>query len=119
MRIINVIRDLYFTGGNRSFANRFRTEFPVHQGSDGMVLREVPIPMVALVATAVSVMYNILQVYDFMLMCVTSFMRRSRSGVPEYRRVSNFQQMRILTCIKAMLTRLTTFVTNGRVRFTQ
>jgi len=52
IRIINVIRDLYFSGGTNSFVNRFRMEFPVHQGSDGVVLREVPVPMVALVATA-------------------------------------------------------------------
>jgi hypothetical protein len=40
-----------------SFANRFRSRFPVHQGNDGVVKREVPITMVALVATAVSVTY--------------------------------------------------------------
>jgi hypothetical protein len=33
--------------------------FPVYQHNDGVVLREVPIAMVALVATAVSVIYNI------------------------------------------------------------
>ncbi|KAN0123161.1 hypothetical protein V8E52_003114 [Russula decolorans] len=52
IRIINVIRDLYFGGGAHSFVNRFRSQFPVHQGNDGVVLREVPIAMVALVATA-------------------------------------------------------------------
>lgn len=58
MRIISVIRELYFTGGKSSFAHRFRTEFPVHESEesaeDGNVTREMPIPMVALVATAVS-----------------------------------------------------------------
>jgi Domain of unknown function (DUF6532) len=57
---MNVIRDLYFAGGNNSFALRFRELFPVHQGNDGMVLREVPVPMVALVATAVSATYDLL-----------------------------------------------------------
>ncbi|KAN0125967.1 hypothetical protein V8E52_001174 [Russula decolorans] len=52
IRIINVIRDLYFGGGAHSFVNCFRSQFPVHQGNDGVVLREVPIAMVALVATA-------------------------------------------------------------------
>ncbi|KAN0105102.1 hypothetical protein V8E52_011375, partial [Russula decolorans] len=52
IRIINVIRDLYFGGGAHSFVNRFCSQFPVHQGNDGVVLREVPIAMVALVATA-------------------------------------------------------------------
>lgn len=57
IRILNVIRDLFFSGGNSSFAIRFRSDFPIHQGNDGVVSREVPIPMVALVATAVSVNY--------------------------------------------------------------
>ncbi|KAF8493653.1 hypothetical protein F5888DRAFT_1805981 [Russula emetica] len=52
IRIINIIRDLYFTGGHHSFAHRFRERFPIHQGSNGVVLREVPVAMVALVATA-------------------------------------------------------------------
>jgi hypothetical protein len=45
---------MFFSGGTSSFANRFRGEFPVHQRNDGAVLNEVPIAMVALVATAVS-----------------------------------------------------------------
>jgi len=60
---VNVIRDLYFVGGSNSFARWFHEQFPVHQGNDGMVLREVPMPMVALVATAVtpvSATYNLL-----------------------------------------------------------
>jgi len=52
IRIANVIRDLFFLGGNSSFATRFRDDFPIHQGSNGVVAREVPIAMVALVATA-------------------------------------------------------------------
>lgn len=54
IRIVNVIREMFFTGGTLSFANRFRSEFPIHQGNNGSVLREVPIAMVAMVATAVS-----------------------------------------------------------------
>ena len=38
-----------------SFVNRFRDDFPSHQGNDGMEFPEVPIAMVALVATAVSI----------------------------------------------------------------
>ena len=53
-RIITVIRDLYFMGGVTSFAHRFDHLFPSHQHYNGMTMREVPIPMVALVATAVS-----------------------------------------------------------------
>jgi hypothetical protein len=54
-RIISIIRDLYFTGGTSSFAHRFRRRFPTHENNDGVILREVPIAMVALVATAVCV----------------------------------------------------------------
>ena len=54
MRIIKVIRDLYFAGGRTSFAHRFKRQFPLHELDDGNMTREVPIPMVALVATGVS-----------------------------------------------------------------
>ncbi|SRR6266702_4597872 len=54
-RIIHVIRDLYFTGGRKSFSVQFKHLFPSSYGNDGHVMeREVPVPMVALVATAVS-----------------------------------------------------------------
>ncbi len=49
------MHDLYFTGGTSSFAHHFKRQFPTHESSNGELLREVPIPMVALVATAVSV----------------------------------------------------------------
>ena len=52
-RIISVIRDLYFAGGVGSFAERFASRFATHQGLDGVITREVPVSMVALVATAV------------------------------------------------------------------
>ncbi|KAH9174429.1 hypothetical protein EDB89DRAFT_2149430 [Lactarius sanguifluus] len=51
-RIISIIRDLYFTGGSSSLATRFEDQFPTHQGPDGDINQEVPISMVALVATA-------------------------------------------------------------------
>lgn len=53
-RIITVIRDMYFSGGTNSFANRFKDLFPVHRGDNALFSHEVPVPMVALVATAVS-----------------------------------------------------------------
>jgi hypothetical protein len=58
IRIINAIRDLFFTGGISSFGNRFRSNFVIHQGKDGVVSREVPIAMVALVSTGVSDKYT-------------------------------------------------------------
>ncbi|KAI9429385.1 hypothetical protein H4582DRAFT_2089337 [Lactarius indigo] len=51
-RIITVIRDLYFTGGNTSFAACFPHFFAYTESSDRENRREVPIPMVALVVTA-------------------------------------------------------------------
>ena len=52
-RIVTIIRDLYFLGGTNTFANQFKDLFPMHRGIGGELRREVPIPMVALVATAV------------------------------------------------------------------
>jgi len=57
-RIVAVIRELYFTGGSASFASRFGHLFPVHFGDNGQPSREVPVPMVALVATAVSLILS-------------------------------------------------------------
>lgn len=52
-RIIAVIRDMYFSGGATSFARKFRYLFPTYETREGDISYEVPIPMVALVATAV------------------------------------------------------------------
>jgi hypothetical protein len=52
-RIIIAIRDLYFFGDS-SLVVRFGELFPLCQNEDGSTSREVPIPMVALVSTAVS-----------------------------------------------------------------
>jgi hypothetical protein len=51
--IIMAIRDLYFTRGITSWAHRFGSSFPTVQGNDGVMRRQVPVSMVALVATAV------------------------------------------------------------------
>src|SRR6266404_2141535 len=59
-RIIKVIRELYFMG-YPSFAGQFEARFPVHQGPTGETKQEVPVPMVMLVATALSV-FKMLQV---------------------------------------------------------
>ena len=53
IRIIGVIQDLYFIGGNNSFAHRYRAHFPTFENEQGVV-QEVPLVMVAMVATAVS-----------------------------------------------------------------
>ena len=53
-RIIKIIQDIYFGGGSKLFAARFDRHFPRFEERDGTMSREVPIPMVALVATAVS-----------------------------------------------------------------
>jgi hypothetical protein len=59
-RIIKAIRVLYFTGGSTSFSSRFHHLFPVFRDSDAVWKHEVPISMVALVATAVSPAPNLL-----------------------------------------------------------
>ena len=53
-QIIVVIWDMFFTGGATSFARRFRYLFPTYESRHGVESHEVPIAMVALVATAVS-----------------------------------------------------------------
>lgn len=51
-----MIRVLYFTGGPNSFSVHFHQQFPTGFGNNGhgIMEREVPMAMVALVATAVS-----------------------------------------------------------------
>ncbi|KAH9164044.1 hypothetical protein EDB89DRAFT_1912379 [Lactarius sanguifluus] len=56
--IIAVIRELFFTGGQKSFSSHFDHLFQVHQRLDGTSSREVPVPMVALVATAMYATLN-------------------------------------------------------------
>ncbi|KAH9017703.1 hypothetical protein EDB85DRAFT_1897491 [Lactarius pseudohatsudake] len=56
--IIEVIRELFFTGGKKSFSSHFNHLFPVYQGLDGTSSCEVPAPMVALVATAMYATLN-------------------------------------------------------------
>ena len=74
-QIISVIKELYFGPGTTSYAYQFKeyivffffffnatdlalkytySHFPTSMGDDGILKHEVPIPMVALVATAVS-----------------------------------------------------------------
>ena len=74
-RIILVIRDLFFTGGDTSFASCFGHLFPVHQDRDCVLVREVPVPMVALVSTAVSQSFTmprsvLIQIYFSLALCL-------------------------------------------------
>lgn len=54
--IITVIRDMYLVGGRGSFSATLSSRFDTFEDSVGSVHLEVPKPMVALVATAVSVL---------------------------------------------------------------
>jgi hypothetical protein len=54
MQIINVIRDLYFIGGNKSFAHQFECCFSIFEDEDGEKRCKVSIGMVVLIATRVS-----------------------------------------------------------------
>jgi hypothetical protein len=51
-QILSVIRDLYFMGWSL-FADKFHDHFPVFEHEDGQTRHEVPMAMVALVATGV------------------------------------------------------------------
>ena len=62
-RLIEVIRDLYFSGGFNSFANQYRPRFPRTMDKNGMPVYEVPVAMVALVATAVSAKFYTIAPY--------------------------------------------------------
>jgi hypothetical protein len=53
VRIVTVMRNSFFVGGSLAFAHRYDHKFPRYTGPDGVVVREVPKAMVALVATAV------------------------------------------------------------------
>jgi hypothetical protein len=52
-RIIAALRELYFSGGRQSFASRYDHLF-IRQDGNSSANRELPIPMVSLIATGVS-----------------------------------------------------------------
>ena len=86
--IITAIRDMYFSGGATSFARRFSYLFPTYESREGEVNCEVPAPMVALVATAVS---------SLLWLCIVliraSCMQQSMSGALESSKLQSFRQM--------------------------
>jgi hypothetical protein len=75
-RIVTVLRALFFTGGSSSYAHRYAHKFPVFMSTDGVAMRGVPKPMVALVATAVRVRYQ----KGIILNKNLSYMQPSASG---------------------------------------
>jgi hypothetical protein len=95
--------DLYFTGGSSSFAYRFKREFPTYESDDGTVKREVPIAMVALVATGVSPPI-VSDLYNLVLMCFISSMPLSKNGIMEGIKLWTSLPMRFLTSMMAMST---------------
>jgi len=99
-RIITVIRDLYFTGYPTSFAAKYEDHFPLHRGDDGRPCREVPIPMVALVATAVSLILLLFGCTE--LTQSISCMPLSVSGRRANSRHLSFLPMPTWMCTKAM-----------------
>jgi Domain of unknown function (DUF6532) len=52
--IIQIIHDMYFVGGNDSFAGWNLCHFPCPEDANGLTRLQVPKAMVAFVATAVS-----------------------------------------------------------------
>lgn len=53
-RIVAVLRNSFFVGGTSAYAHRYFHKFPRTRGTDGVIACEIPVPMLALVATAVS-----------------------------------------------------------------
>ena len=50
-------------GGINSFAHRYGAQFPMSEDENGVMVREAPVAMVALVATAVSVRFYVITPY--------------------------------------------------------
>ena len=96
-RIVTVIQDMFFVGGAASFARRFCYLFQTYEFAYGQEVHEVPIAMVALVATAVSLYFSLC----IMLTLSSSCTLRSTSGATAITKLGSSQQMRIWTCIKA------------------
>ena len=99
-RIINAIRELYFTGGHTSFAYRFHYLFPGCDRCDNVARLEVPVPMVALVATAVS--FSPIQ-RQYVELNISS-MPHSMSGVRASTKAKNSPLTHTLMFTKAMST---------------
>ncbi|KAI0248850.1 hypothetical protein BJV78DRAFT_1284511 [Lactifluus subvellereus] len=89
--IICVIREVYFCGGSASIATRFNNQFPAWQGPDGTIKAEVPVPMVALVAT---VLYAALRDWRTGKLQVTDFSANTYLDVYQGH-VNTFSHIRI------------------------
>ena len=72
-RIITVIRDIFFVGGATSFAQCFQYLFPTYEISHGQEVYEVPIAMVALIATAVGLFFGLFIVLTHHTSCTVMF----------------------------------------------
>ena len=114
-RIIAVIRELCFTGGANSFADRYHLRFPTSEGDDGRVVREVPVAMVALVATAVS---DFFLCGRFVLTQIISSMPASTIGNLANINPLTFQRTRTSMCTMVMSKPSTTLLRTGTVCFT-
>jgi hypothetical protein len=96
-RIIMVIRDMFFAGGATSFAQRFQYLFPTYEVSHGEEVREVPVVMVALVATAVCLFFGPCIALTLYVSC----MLRSTSGAVEITNSESSRRTHTWMCIKA------------------
>src|SRR5258707_11419938 len=100
------MHNLYFVGGNNSFAHCFYEQFPVHHNPDGREMREVPIPLVALVVPVASAAYNLPLLCICMLMS-NSFILTSKSGLVECTLCKNVRLIRSLMYSTATSARTT------------
>ena len=112
--IVTVIRDMFFVDRAASFAQHFRYLFPTYEFAYGQEVHEVPIAMVALVATAVSLYFSL----HIMLTLSSSCTLRSTSGATAITKSGSSQQMHIWTCIKATWIHWTIFGRGVKVHST-
>jgi hypothetical protein len=102
------------TGPSLALTYTVYSHFPTFMGDDGVMKWEVPIPMVALVATAVSSPTSMQPDIDYLY----SSMPPSTSGVRDGTTHQSSQQIRTWTFIRAILIRSTTFETSTPLPFT-
>ena len=75
-----MIRNLFFSGGTSAYAQRFDSKFPRFTDPAGVVLHQMPDAMLALVATAVRVTYQ-LRHYTNMKYQLYAAIREWRTGI--------------------------------------
>jgi hypothetical protein len=90
-----------------SFAQRHHSLFPTYYNGDGAMTRQVPMPMLALIATAVSITNRTIK--NLALTSNTSFMPHFMNGAPGRISLQNSLRTCSLMCTKVMSTHSASF----------